>query len=85
MAVPRNYYPVSSAIAVKDSKSNVQVTIMNDRVQGGSADLSDKGTVELMIHRRQVQADGKESYGEALNDTEPVNLKGIRVNTQFNM
>ena len=51
--IPANYYPVDSAIAMIDqSGSNVQVTIMNDRPQGGSADLSDKATIELMQHRR---------------------------------
>lgn len=51
--IPANYYPVDSAIAMRDqSGSNVQVTIMNDRPQGGSADLSDKATIELMQHRR---------------------------------
>ena len=51
--ISSNYYPVDSAIAMRDqSGSNVQVTIMNDRPQGGSADLSDKATIELMQHRR---------------------------------
>ena len=36
-----NYYPVDSAIAMRDKNgSNLQVTIMNDRAQGGAADLS---------------------------------------------
>jgi len=40
--IPSNYYPVDSAIAMKDKNgSNIQVTVMNDRPQGGSADLSD--------------------------------------------
>lgn len=47
--IPLNYYPVDSAIAMRDqSGSNVQVTVMNDRPQGGSADLSEKATIELM-------------------------------------
>jgi len=37
--VSSNYYPVDSAIVVKDMKKGRQVTIMNDRAQGGSADL----------------------------------------------
>jgi len=47
----------------------MQVTIMNDRPQGGSADLTDKATIELMQNRRQVQADPKFGFDEALNET----------------
>ena len=34
--IPSNYYPVTSAIAIRDIGSNVQMTVMNDRAQGGS-------------------------------------------------
>jgi hypothetical protein len=51
MNVSSNYYPVTSAIAFRDSKKNRQVTVMNDRTQGGSADLFN-ATIELMQHRR---------------------------------
>ena len=37
--------------------SNVQVTVMNDRSQGGSADLSEKATIELMQQRRHTTKD----------------------------
>lgn len=45
-----NYYPVPFAISMRDfsNSSNLQVTIMNDRAQGGSADLHDSSTIELM-------------------------------------
>jgi hypothetical protein len=46
--IPGNYYPVTSAIAVRDTQSNLQVTILNDRPQGGSADLFLNNTIELM-------------------------------------
>lgn len=65
--VPRNYYPVDSAIAMRDKSSNVQVTIMNDRPQGGSADLAEKATIELMQHRRHTSTDGGDLQ-EALNE-----------------
>ena len=52
--------------------SNVMVTVMNDRAQGGSADLSDKATIEIMQHRRQVMADGRDGFEEALNETDPI-------------
>lgn len=63
-----NYYPVDSAIAMRDKSghSNYQVTIMNDRPQAGSADLSDSATIELMQNRRSV-------YDDALGLMEPLN------------
>ena len=50
-----NYYPVTSAIAMRSTTrtgKNVQVTVMNDRTQGGSADIMGSSTIELMQHRR---------------------------------
>ena len=53
--IPKNYFPVDSAIAMRDlNGSNVQVTIMNDRPQGGSAALSDRANIELMQQRRII-------------------------------
>lgn len=44
-----NFYPVDSAIMMRDqNKTNLQVTVMNDRAQSGVADLTDKATIELM-------------------------------------
>ena len=56
-----NYYPVPFAIAMRDSSngSNIQVTVMNDRAQGGSADLHDSNTIELMQNRVLVRDDDK--------------------------
>jgi len=44
--ITANYYPVNSAISIKDVNSGRVFTVMNDRSQGGSA-LSD-GNIELM-------------------------------------
>lgn len=52
----------------KSGHSNYQVTIMNDRPQGGSADLSDSATIELMQNRRTLWDDGL-GMNQALNDT----------------
>lgn len=41
---------------------------MNDRAQGGSADLTDSATIELMQHRRVLFEDG-------LGLPEQVNIK----------
>jgi len=47
--ISSNYYPVDTAIAIRDTNgSNVQVTVMNDRAQGGSADVSRHASIELM-------------------------------------
>jgi hypothetical protein len=41
---------------MKDPEKKLQVTIFNDRSQGGSADLA-KGTIELMQDRVTLKAD----------------------------
>ena len=46
MTVSANYYPINTAIAIRDSDSGVQMTVMNDRAQGGSS--IENGTIELM-------------------------------------
>lgn len=51
----RNFYPVNGAITMVDKLKNgkqTQVTIFNDRAQAGTAGWLDKGTIELMQHRR---------------------------------
>jgi hypothetical protein len=65
-----NYFPVDSAIVMRDTNSNKQVTVMNDRAQGGSADLTDKATIELMQNRRLLRDDGKGPND--LNETESI-------------
>ena len=37
MKVSANYFPINSAIAIRDKNSSVQMTVMNDRSQGGSS------------------------------------------------
>lgn len=81
----QNYFPVTSAIAMRDKNgSNVQVTIMNDRAQGGSADLSDKSTIELMQNRRLTQDDGK-GVADALNEGEDIadRYQGLQVTAKY--
>lgn len=67
------------------SDKEVQVTILNDRPQGGAADLSDNSTIELMQNRRMVADDEK-----GLGDEEPLNEmdkdgNGIRVSARYFM
>ena len=72
--IPSNYYPITSAIAVRDHnqtnlKSGVQkqIVILNDRSQGGSAGLRGNKNIEFMQQRRHRKPD---YYGvlDALND-----------------
>lgn len=60
-----NYYPVTSAISIFDVNTSKQMTVMNDRSQGGSS--LKNGSVELMMTRRMNTMDG---YGihEILNE-----------------
>lgn len=77
-----NYFPVTSAIAMRDfANSDLQVTIMNDRPQGGAADLSDSATIELMQHRRLL-ADDNLGLVMHLNETDADGL-GQRVNARY--
>jgi lysosomal alpha-mannosidase len=52
--VAANYYPVNSRIYIKDS--NLQMTILNDRSQGGASLLD--GQLELMVSALILQTDG---------------------------
>jgi plasmid maintenance system killer protein len=57
---------------------------MNDRSQGGSADLSEKSTIELMQQRRHSTTDGFMDIQESLNETTKEQY-GVKVNAQYNM
>lgn len=61
--------------------SNIQVTIMNDRAEGGSADVSDKATIELMQNRRLTRDDDK-GVKQALNEVDKSG-KGIKVSAKY--
>ena len=80
-----NYYPVDYAISARDfsNSSNLQVTIMNDRAQGGSADLHDNNTFELMQNRISLFDDDK-GVNEELNETESDDL-GLRITAKYYM
>lgn len=73
--IASNFYPIQSAIAIRDKNSKKQVTIMTEQCQGGSAGMRNKSNIELMINRRTVGWDG---YGisESLNDLDQ-NQNGI--------
>lgn len=76
-------YPVDSAIVMRDQsgQSNIQVNVMNDRAQAGSADLTSWANIELMQNRRLLYSDDA-SPNEALNETEKDGL-GIQSNAKY--
>jgi len=79
MKVNDNYYPINSAIAMRDTTKNVQVTVMNQHSQGGG--VIQNGSIELMQNRRLL-ADDNKGVDEALNETQP-DGRGIAVNTKY--
>jgi hypothetical protein len=60
---------------------NLQVTVMNDRAQGGSADLSGKAKIELMQHRRLTEDDNK-GVMTPLNEVDRQDV-GIKVSAKY--
>ena len=56
---------------------------MNDRTQGGTADVANQATIELMQHRRAFDEDHK-GNNEGLNETDAQGY-GIRVNARYHM
>jgi len=63
--ITANYYPVVSAIAIRDPVTNKSMTVMNDRSQGGSS-LAD-GRIELMQNRRLFVDDAR-GVNQPLNE-----------------
>ncbi|KAL4477150.1 hypothetical protein ABPG72_008884 [Tetrahymena utriculariae] len=49
--VSGNYYPIGSMIQIQDEETKEQISVVNDRSQGGTS--LKEGQLELMIHRRQ--------------------------------
>ena len=44
--VEQNYYPVTTAIAIRDEITGLQMTVLNSHTQGGSS--LKQGRIELM-------------------------------------
>jgi hypothetical protein len=59
------------------------VTVLNDRAQGGTADVSDTNNIELMQHRRLIGDDDK-GVEEPLDEKDSAG-NGIRVSAQYYM
>lgn len=80
--ISSNFYPVTSAIAMRDIHSTKQVTILNDRCQAGAADI-DKSTIELIQNRRLIQDDIR-GVEEPLNERDSKG-QGLKVNARYYM
>jgi len=83
--ISSNFYPVVSAIAMRDitKDSNKQVTVLNDRTQGGVADLNGDSTIEL-VHNRRLRQDDIRGVEEPLNEKEQTN-NGLKVTATYYM
>ncbi len=64
--VAGNYAPVNAAIYMNDVANGRQISIINDRSQGGASVAN--GELELMVHRRTL-ADDSRGVGEPMNET----------------
>lgn len=50
--VAGNYHPVTSKISIRDDDKNIQLSLLNDRAQGGTSLAS--GQLELMVSRDNI-------------------------------
>ena len=73
--ITANFYPVNSAIVVKDSVSSKQISVLNDRSQAATA--LENGQAQFMQNRR-IPADDSRGMGEPVNETDAFG-HGIRV------
>lgn len=74
-SVSSNYYPMTSAIAVRDFNKSTssdsfrkQVTIMTDRSQGASAGMRLRKNIEIMHQRRYRHSNFTKDTNAALNE-----------------
>ncbi len=53
--IARNYYPITSAIYLKNTDNGLRLTVNTDRAQGATS--LKPGEIEIMIHRTTYSAD----------------------------
>lgn len=58
---------------------------MNDRTQGGTADVMSKATIELMQHRRGSKDDTRNNFDQSNNEVDLETMKGLRANAIYYM
>lgn len=73
--IASNFYPMTSAIAVRDvnSVSRKQVTVMSDRSHAASAGLRGQRNIEIMVQRRQKTHDEDGLADNTLDERDPSN------------
>jgi lysosomal alpha-mannosidase len=80
MNISANYYPINSAIALRDFENNKQATVLTERSTGGSAELI-KGTIEIIQNRRLIKDDNR-GVSEPLNETDSQGF-GMKFNSRY--
>lgn len=79
--ISANYYPVNSAIVVKDTVQNLSMVVTNDRSQGGS--VLDNAHIEFMQNRRLFFDDSR-GVGEPLSENGTLGA-GIEVQATYTL
>ena len=79
-SIPKNYYPISSAIYIEDwyesqsgKESGTRMTVMNDRAQGGSS--LRQGEIELMLTRVTTKDDAKGNMVALRETIDPLGIE----------
>lgn len=88
-SVTNNYYPITSAIAVRDfnksSGSNQkQVTVMTERSQGASAGMRLRKNIEVMHQRRYRRSNSSLDKTDGLNDMDGQG-RGLQIKENYYM
>lgn len=65
--VSANYYPITTAISIEDTKSDTIFTVNTDRAQGGTS--HENGKIEIMQNRR-LKGDDRHGLPERLSETD---------------
>lgn len=66
---------------MRDTGKQRQVTVLNERSQAGSADLSSKSSIEIIQNRRLLHDDNR-GVCEPLNETDS-NGYAMKVNARY--
>ncbi|CAG2104066.1 unnamed protein product, partial [Medioppia subpectinata] len=72
--ITANWFPIYSHVSIRDENQGLQMTVLNDRTQGGSSLMN--GELELMVHRR---LENKGQGGDFKIDEPGVDGKGLEV------
>lgn len=79
--ISSNYYPINSAIVIKDTTQNLAFVVTNDRSQGGS--VIENSRIEFM-HNRRLFKDDDRGVGEPLSENGPFG-NGIQIQATYTL